>query len=224
MEHKPRPGRPIAARTAGPGARPDGRKENALATKAALLAAGRRLFGELGYEGTSVGALCTAAGVTTGALYHHYGDKQGLFAAVAEALDATLVQLALRARSEAVARNLDGWQAFLAAVDSFLAGGVDRGARRIGLTDAAAVLGAERWQEIRERHGLGAMLRTVTDLQRARLIVGGDPMRLARLILGLLYGAVESLPESRAATRHALPELRAHVHAMLGALRHPAST
>ena len=87
-------GRPLAAA--------DGRKTNAAATQAALRAAGRTLFGQLGYEATSLGALCAAAGVTTGALYHHFGDKKGLFAAVAEELDAGLVQLTAQARARAV--------------------------------------------------------------------------------------------------------------------------
>jgi len=196
----------------------DGRRENAEATQAALRAAGRKLFGTLGYDATSVGALCAEAGVTTGALYHHFTDKKGLFAAVAEELDAGLVQRAAKART--LGRHADGWSAFLAAVDSFLQAGVDPGGRRIGLTDAAAVLGAAKWVEIRERHGLGAMLRTVEGLQAEGLMVEGDTRRLARIVLGLLYGAVEALPERAGAT--ALAETRRVVHAMLDGLRKKA--
>ena len=87
-----------------PGPAIDGRKSNAAQTQAALKAAGRQLFGQRGYEATALGALCERAGVTTGALYHHFGDKKGLFAAVAEDLDAGLVALTSRARDQA---NID---------------------------------------------------------------------------------------------------------------------
>ena len=75
----------------------DGRKENASATQAALQQAALRWFSEQGFEKAPVGSICADAGVTVGALYHHYGDKKGLFAAVVEQVDARLVQQALAA-------------------------------------------------------------------------------------------------------------------------------
>ncbi len=137
----------------------DGRKENAAVTQAALRTAGRRLFGRQGYEATSVSALCADAGVTAGALYHHFGDKKGLFAAVAEELDSNLVKLVTKVSGDTVAKGGTPWDAFLAGVDALLRAGVEREARRIGLFDAPAVLGSEAWVAIRERHGLGAMIR-----------------------------------------------------------------
>lgn len=203
-------------------AAPDGRKVNAASTQAALRAAGRRLFGQLGYEATSLGAICTEAGVTTGALYHHFGDKKGLFAAVAEELDEGLVKLTTVARAKALAGGADAWQAFMAAIDVFLHAGLNPEGRRIGLTDAPAVLGAQAWLEIRERHGLGAMVQTVRTLQALGMLPAGDVLLRARLILGLLYGAVEALahqPEDAALV--ALGETRALVHAMLNGMRGP---
>lgn len=196
----------------------DGRKENAAATQAALRAAGRRLFGSLGYEATSLGALCSEAGVTTGALYHHFGDKKGLFAAVAEELDSDLVKLVGQASTRALTQGKDPWAAFLTGIDTLLAAGVDPGGRRIGLVDASAVLGANGWLEIRERQGLGAMIQTVTGLQALGLFRAGDPVRLARIILGMLYGAIEALPEDPAKIEAALAETRQFAHAMLRSL------
>ncbi len=197
----------------------DGRKANAAATQAALRNAGRTLFGQLGFEATSLGALCTAAGVTTGALYHHFGDKKGLFAAVAEELDAGLVQLTAQARAQALRAGADPWTAFLAAVDVFLQAGLNPQGRRIGLIDAPAVLGTEAWLEIRERHGLGATLQNVRLLQSLKLLPPGDVRLQARMILGLLYGAVEALAQHPADATAALAETRGLVHAMLGGMR-----
>lgn len=201
-----------------PQEKPDGRKENAAVTQAALRDAGRRLFGSQGYEAVSVAALCTEAGVTTGALYHHFGDKKGLFAAVAEELDISLVKVVGQATSTALSQGKSAWEAFLTGVDAMLEAGVDRGARRIGLTDAAAVLGADGWLAIRERHGLGAMIKTVEKLQMLGLITTGDSKRMARIILGLLYGAIESLPDDTSAIDTALAETRQLTHAMLHSL------
>jgi AcrR family transcriptional regulator len=200
------------------GAKRDGRKENAAATQAALCKAGRALFGSLGYEGSSVGALCAHAGVTAGALYHHYGDKKGLFAAVAEQLDAALAHRAAKASATALAGGASVWDAFLAGIDSLLTAGADPAARRIGLADAPAVLGAQGWLSIRERHGLGAMIAAVQGLQGAGILAPGDATRTARIVLGMLYGAVEALPESARAA-DAMDETRRITHAMLAALR-----
>lgn len=200
-------------------ARPDGRKANAAATRAALIVQAQRFFGEQGFERTSLSQICEAAGATTGALYHHFGDKKGLFAAVAEALDAQLVAAANRATASALQAGASAWEAFLAAIDTLLQAGTSAHGRRIGLIDASAVLGADGWLAIRERHGLGAMVRAVQMLQDSGAMTPGDPVRQARIILGMLYGAMEALPMDAQALPQAMAETRALVHLMLGAMR-----
>ena len=157
--------------------------------------------------------------MTTGALYHHFGDKKGLFAAVAEELDATLVRLVQAAMVQATQGGAHPWEAFLAGMDAFLAAAQDAQARRIGLTGAPAVLGTEGWQAIRERQGLGAMVRTVEGLQAAGAMQAGDARLRARLILGLLYGALDALDHDPRPWEQALAEARASLHAMLAGLR-----
>jgi AcrR family transcriptional regulator len=199
--------------------KPDGRQENSEATQAALRAAGRRLFGAQGYDASAVGALCAEAKVTSGALYHHFGDKKGLFAAVAEELDTALVALAGQVSAKALQAGKSPWDAFIASVDALLDAGMDPAGRRIGLVDAPAVLGADGWLAIRERHGLGAMVATVEALQSMGELAPGDTRRLARIILGLLYGAIEALPDEPARGKAALSATKELVHTMLGALR-----
>ncbi len=219
----PKPGlrSPVAAPAAvhAPGAKRDGRKDNAAITQAALRASGWRLFGQLGYDASSVGALCAEAGVTAGALYHHYGDKKGLFAAVAEELDAALAERAGAASATVLAAGGQVWDAFLAGVDTLLDAGTDAATRRIGLADAPAVLGADAWLAIRERHGLGAMTGAVQNLQAAGVLALGDPSRIARIALGMLYGAVEALPVEPQQRAAALVDTRRIAHAMLATLR-----
>jgi AcrR family transcriptional regulator len=197
----------------------DGRKENAAATQAALRAAGRRLFAGQGYDATSVGTLCAEAGVTTGALYHHYGDKKGLFAAIAEELECSLVELAMRTHLAVQSSGGSGWDAFLAAVDAILDAGADPQLRRIGLVEAPAVLGAAGWQAIREKHGHGAMTSSIAALQAQGEFGRGDPKRLAWLVLGLVYSAAQTLPAEPALVPAALDDSKKLVRAMLCGLR-----
>lgn len=209
-------------KTTSPPEKRDGRKENANATQAALREAGFRLFSTLGYETTPVSALCAEAGVTTGALYHHYGDKKGLFAAVAEELECRLVRNATQAHQDALAQGGSAWEAFLAGIDTLLNAGTDAGARRIGLVDAPAVLGAETWRAIRERHGHGVLSASLHALQSAGLIGAGEPKRIAWLLLGMIYSALQSLPDDPQQAAAALAESKRLIHAMLDGLRTPS--
>ena len=61
--------------------------ERSAATKAALVSAARRLWGERGYAAASPPEIAEAAGVTRGAMYHQYANKTELFVAVIEAIE-----------------------------------------------------------------------------------------------------------------------------------------
>src|SRR5690349_5796922 len=122
-------------------------------TRAALLAAARRLFAERGYETVAAEQIVAAAGVSRGALYHHFGGKP-------ELLDAAYEQLE-REVTERIARVVLGSElespldAMRAGVEAFLDECTQPEVRQIALHDAPAVLGWERWREIAEVNGLG---------------------------------------------------------------------
>jgi len=122
-------------------------------TRAALLRAARRRFAESGYADTGTEEIVEAAGVTRGALYHHFTDKAALFEAVVEAIAAEILAAiidAARTRRSAFAALEAGCAAFL---DAALAPEV----RRIYLVDAVAVLGWARWRAIDARYGMGSL-------------------------------------------------------------------
>lgn len=119
------------------------------ATRARLIEAGRRLFTERDYAGTGTPELVRAAGVTRGALYHHFEDKKALFRAVAEA-EAEAVAQEIEALSQAAPSALtamiDGTKAYLAAMRV-------PGRTRLLLLDGPAVLGRAEMDAIDARHG-----------------------------------------------------------------------
>lgn len=122
-----------------------GRKaEQSDRTRSALIAVARRLFAERGYAATATEEVVQQAGVTRGALYHHFRDKQDLFEAVF--ID---IQEELRPRiRDAYLSEPDSWVAFRAGFHEYLNHSMDPTVQRIVLLDAPSVLGWERWREV----------------------------------------------------------------------------
>jgi AcrR family transcriptional regulator len=121
--------------------------ERTRATTDQLVAAARELFAADGYDATFLDAVVERAGVTKGALYHHFDGKRALFAAVYEAEQLSIehaVHLATRDHE-------DSWDAFMAGCWAFFDIALDSGFQRI-LIDAPAVLGWHHMREIEDRH------------------------------------------------------------------------
>ncbi|GAA4117733.1 helix-turn-helix domain-containing protein [Aminobacter aganoensis] len=119
------------------------------ATRALLIEAARTLFAEKSYAETSTPEIVAAAGVTRGALYHHFADKQELFRAVAEQEAASVA-----AEIEAAAPPAIGAQeALLAGSKTYLQAMRAPGRTRLLLLDGPAVLGRTGMDDIDNRHG-----------------------------------------------------------------------
>jgi AcrR family transcriptional regulator len=127
------------------------RVEQGQATRAALIDVATGLFATNGYEATAIPAVLDAAGVSRGALYHHFHSKEALFEAVLQAVEAQATLKVTRAARGAT-DPLDGLRRGCAA---YLAMCRDPVVRRISLIDAPAVVGWERWREIDEQHSFG---------------------------------------------------------------------
>lgn len=119
------------------------------ATRRELVAAARKLFTEKSYAETSTPEIVAAAGVTRGALYHHFADKQALFRAVVEQEAA---EVASEIESAAPA-SLGARDALVAGSDAYLAAMRAPGRTRLLLLDGPAVLGRAGMDEIDARHG-----------------------------------------------------------------------
>lgn len=175
------------------------------ATRRALIAAARRQFAESGYAVTNTPAIAAEAGVTRGALYHHFADKQALFEAVVEAEHA-LLALAINAAAEAddepgpVRALIEGGDAYLAAMQ-------DPGRRRILLIDAPAVMARARLEDINARFGLKTLVEGVEAAVAADAIRDLPVLPLAQLLDALFDRAALAPAEELADYRKAIKAL-----------------
>ena len=122
------------------------------------------------------------AGVTTGALYHHFENKTELFAAVFEQ-----VHLEVLARNgRAAAGAASGVDALVFAFDDFLDAVLEPDVRQIMIIDGPSVLGLARFTELDERYAFNAVVDTLERASASGELVVNDAEALAHLLLGAL--------------------------------------
>ena len=129
------------------------RDEHVDGTRRALLAAARRRFGTLGFAGTSLDDVAAEAGVTKGALYHHFRNKEHLFVEVYDEIEA---ELSGRGIAAAVGAT-DAVDVLQRAFGAFLDLALDPEIQRINLLDAPSVLGVEQKLQIDAKHSLAGV-------------------------------------------------------------------
>jgi AcrR family transcriptional regulator len=184
------------------------------ATRAQLIATARNLFGERGYAAVGTEEIVRTAGVTRGALYHHFEGKADLFQAVFEEMERELAERIARA----ALAHADVWEAHLAAVELFLDACQEPEVQRIALVDAPSVLGWSTWREIEARYWLGLITASLQSLIEAGLIAEQPVEPLAQTMLGALAEAglyvagADDVPAARA-------EMAAVVRRLLEGLR-----
>lgn len=152
------------------------------ATQSALLGAARHLFAEKGYADTGTPEIVAAAGVTRGALYHHFVDKLGLFRAVVER------------EAEAVAEQIENettdsdsaLDAMLTGADAYFEAMSLPGRTRLMLLEGPAILGVTEMDEIDRRSGQNA-LRHGLELVLASEESGSVPLDALSAVLSAAF-------------------------------------
>ncbi|MBX5008638.1 TetR/AcrR family transcriptional regulator [Rhizobium lentis] len=149
-----------------------------------LIAAARKAFAEKGYAAASMDELTAEAGLTRGALYHNFGDKRGLLAAVVDQID---TEMAARAQ-EIGARAGDDWQGLLAEGAAYIEMALDPEVQRIVLLDGPAVLGdPSQWPS--QSSCLQVTRQTIERLVAQGVLKPVDPEAAARLVNGAALNA-----------------------------------
>jgi len=175
-------------------------------TRAKLIRAARRLFARNGYAAVGTEEIVRRAGVTRGALYHQFADKQDLFLAVYEQVEQQLTERVAATLGEVSSP----FAALRAGIRVFLDACRTPEVQRIVLTDGPAVLGWEVWREVAERNGLGLIEAVVGAAIDAGEIDELPRSALAHLLMGALDEAallVVRDPESSEAVAATLERL-----------------
>ena len=163
----------------------DKRLDRGDATRAALLAAARELFGERGYAATPTEDVVAAAGVTKGALYHHFGGKQELFRVVHEQLLHDISDAVV-----AIFNQPDPWHDIVEGCAAWIDAHLDPAVRRIVLTDARSVLDEEMVRDIEARFGVVALRGALRKNRTAGILdPDADLNALALMLVGALREA-----------------------------------
>jgi AcrR family transcriptional regulator len=191
--------------------------ERSDATRGALIAAARELFARDGYAGVGTEEIVRAAGVTRGALYHHFGGKEALLEAVYEQIEVEFLQRigALVGPQE----EIDPLGALADGAEAFIEASRDPEVYRIVLLDAPAVLGWERWREIGWRYAMG-MAEAILGAAVAAGQIPEQPLRpLAYVLMGALDEAalyVARAEDPEAARAEVAPIVRRLIDGLRG--------
>jgi AcrR family transcriptional regulator len=164
-------------------ARPRTKAAQREATTAALIAAARRLFAERGYANVGTEEIVQQAGVTRGALYHHFKEgKEELFKAVLVQLSAETVQRVAGAAHSAA----DPWDALVQGSEAFLDACATPEVQRIVLIDGPSVLGWDVWRAVEADYGLGVLDRALERALDAGSTLPASTTAVAQVLTGAL--------------------------------------
>ena len=160
-------------------------------TRAKLIAAGRKAFAEKGYSAASMDDFTAEAGLTRGALYHHFGDKKGLLEAVIAQIDGEMAARLATISAEAPTR----WRGFLDENIGYIEMALEPEIQRIVLRDGPAVLGdPSSWPSATSC--FAAITKSLTQLRQDGVIADIDPEASARLITGASTYAAQWIANS----------------------------
>ncbi len=181
--------------------------------RAKLIAAARKAFAEKGFAAASMDELTASVGLTRGALYHNFGDKKGLLAAVVAQVDGEMAQ-----RAKAAAAGVeDAWETLIAEGVAYIQMALDEEVRRIVLLDGPAFLGdPAQWPS--QNSCLDATRETGISMMARGIIKPVDADAAARLLNGAALNAalwVAASPEPE----EALPKMIEVFTLLAGGLR-----
>lgn len=156
---------------------------DAAQTRVDILAAARLLFAEHGYAATTTGQIAEAAGVTVGALFHHFDGKAGLFRTVFGQIEDEL-EAAIRKAAEKAGGAAMGVETFLAGFRAYLEFARRREFYRIVMLEGPVVLGEAEWHALDARRGAAALVEGLEALVAGGIIEDRPIRPLALLLLG----------------------------------------
>lgn len=183
-------------------------EERSAATREALIAAARRLWGRRSYAEVGTPEIAKEAGVTRGAMYHQFSDKAALFRDVVEVVEQdVMTRLATLVASSGATTPAD---TIRAAVDAWLEVSGDPEVRQLILLDAPAVLGWAGFRDVAQRYSLGMTEQLITAAIEAGQLRKLPVRPMATVLIGALDEAAMAI-----ATAHDQQRARVEVGQVL---------
>jgi AcrR family transcriptional regulator len=182
------------------------------------MGAARELFAARGYSAVGTEEIVQRAGVTRGALYHHFrGGKEELFRAVLVQISAEIARNVARAARS----SEDPWESLAVGIDAFLDASATAEVQRILLIDGPSVLGWDVWREIDAEYGVALVERALQRAAETGRLIPQPTNALAQVLLGALHEAamVVARADDPAAAR---AEMGQTIRRLLDGLRGPA--
>ena len=189
--------------------------EQAEATRARLLKVAGHLFGTKGYEATPIEEVLERAGVSKGALYHHFPSKEALF----EAVFIEGERDCMRKVSAAAMQETDPLEQLRAGCQTWLDLVMDRQTRRIAVIDGPSVLGWQRWREIDEEFAFGLTKKAISRAVETGRIRRQNVDMLAHFTIAMLGEAamlIARAPDPEAARVEARDVVDRLIDALVG--------
>ncbi len=182
-------------------------------TRTQIIETAQIIFARDGYAKAALSEIVKSAGITTGALYHHFGDKKGLFIAVAEHVEQHIIDETTRLS----VKSGSVWDRFEGNITNTLEICARPDIQRIVFRDAPTVIGLHEWKEIEMKYGFGHMHKVIARLSEEKLIDAPNPSLVAHIILGSIMEAAHFVAMSRQKKR-SLKEAQATIITLLRSL------
>jgi AcrR family transcriptional regulator len=161
------------------------------ATREALIKVARKHFARDGYSRAEIARIAADAGVSTGAIYHHFANKKALFQAVAEELEAEVLAAAI------VAGEVEPWGRLRTGFEKLIDVCASHEVQRIIFVEAPQVVGPDAWRKIELRFAFGALRSVLASLIADHIIKPYPVDLVARTLLALLREASAEVARSK---------------------------
>ncbi len=159
------------------------------ATKSRIIEVARLIFARDGFAAAALSEIVADASVTTGAVYHHFGGKKGLFIAVAEHLERRILDEVTASASV----DASPWEALESGLMATLRICARSDIQRIVFRDAPNVVGSVEWRDIEKKYAFGLMHQSIQMLAISGLMDAPDPDLTAQILLGTIIEAAHGI-------------------------------
>lgn len=119
-----------------------------LQTRSKILKIARQKFAAKGFHNTSLQEIVEEIGLTRGAFYHHFKNKEEILRDLLRVIQAELADYV----EKRALRSSDPWEQLIAGCTAFVEKAVDKDTIKILLADGPSILSWQEWKRMDSEH------------------------------------------------------------------------